>query len=350
MPEEEKPKTSEVDPRLIGKAAIFLPPHFPLERFPPEPLLPFDRRERQEKLRTVALASTFPLTEIPLSLNSLHEAKAEAIKVHGEERLRYLIKIDLFLHSLHGDESLFVHHDERTAIQAYSAVEALLDTATTIAAAKELKKGKQVAIAVVRPSHHAAKQPPEGYCLLNKLVIAENFLHQQDPQGNIATLDLDAHLGDGDVERLLEHPFWPYFSLGFDRIYKADWLNSHPLTPEQQNLIHFAGLTPGISEEEYLQKVDETLNEIGKTQPKILGVHLGFDTDAKDPVTTGIELEGKPISQLDADSYEKIGQALGRWSKDSGVKLLIVTEGGYEGELITKDFAAFLKGLKEGLL
>lgn len=350
MTEEEKPVAREVDPRLIDKATIFLPPHFPLERFPPEPQLPFDKRERQEKLRAVALASTFPLTEIPLSLDSLHEAKAEAIKVHEEPQLRYLIRIDLFLHSLHGDESLFVHHDERTAIQAYSAVEALLDTATTIAAARELEKGKQMAIAVVRPSHHTAKQPPEGYCLLNKLVIAENFLHQQNPEQTIATLDLDAHFGNGDAEFLQEHPLWPYFSLGFNGIYKADWFDSHPLTSEQQNLIHFAGLTPGISEEEYLRKVSETLNKIGKTLPKVLGIHLGFDTDAEDPVTTGIELEGKPISQLDADSYEKIGQAMGRWSKDSGVKLLIVTEGGYEGKLITKDFTAFLKGLKEGLL
>ena len=347
MPESEKTIVREIDQRLVGKVAVFLPPHFPLERFPPEPLSPFDKRERQERLRKVAFASDYPLVEVPLSLGLIHEAKAEAIKVHGKKRVGRLIKTDLFLK---GDESVFVHYDERTAIQHYSAVEALWDTATALAAARELEKGVNAAIVVVRPSHHSSKQPPEGYCLLNKMVIAENFLHQQNPEQTIATLDLDAHFGNGDAAFLMENPNWPYFSLGFKDIYMANWLDSHPLSPEQEKLIHFAALTPGISEEEYLRRVRESLDKISKLNTDILGLHLGFDTDQKDSVTTSIELEGKPISHLNSDSYSKIGKIIGQWTKESNKKLLVVTEGGYDLDLIAADFRSFLEGLKEGLL
>jgi len=332
----------------MGKVAIFLPPSFPPLRFPPrEPGITYDVRKRQYLFREVAKKSGIPFTEIPLSLDLIHEARKKAEEIHGKEMVRRLVQWDLFLKD---EESLFPFPDERTSVQKYAAVEAFLDGAAAIKAAKQLIDGEEtVSIVTARPSHHALERPA-GYCFLNKMLMALSYINEHQPQ-KTAIIGLDAHFDNGDAEYLLKNPIGPLFSLGFDKIYQSDWFDSHPLTPEQQRLIHFARLQPGISKEEYLQRLNQTLEEMSKFEPKIFGVNLGFDTDPRDPVTQS-ELEGKLISQLTPDSYREIGSSLVKTANKIGAKILILTEGGYDVEhgAMAEDFQRFLDGIKEGLL
>lgn len=267
----------------------------------------------------------------PCSINDLRKIIRLAKKVHPPEMVDQLLKTS---RSLDHKINFYPDPQDRHEIQRHTAIEALAAAGTTILAGEKLMVAdNQISIAAVRPPGHHAGNETAGYCYLNNLVIALFRLKEINPKLRIAILDLDAHFGNGTAEI---SPF-PYDSLGFNNIYMAN----RPVTGKSEK-VSFAKFSPGITEQEYLKKLEEYLDKIAVLDLDILGLSLGFDTDPRDSAAL-IELDQKPITNFTPKTYFKIAMLIK--SKIGRTKLLVCIEGGYNLTAIEEDLHSFLWGL-----
>lgn len=285
-------------------------------------------------------------TEVKLNFDLLREARAWAKRVHGPKKVKALLRIS---RTLHEEEFVDPEKDGAMKIQRHSAIPALMAVATAISAAKILFENQKqpIAIAATFPPGHHAGRAMEGYCYFNNLVIALRYYEEKSfitETENVAILDLDAHVGNGTISLIKILLNYHYFSMNFGGIYKSRTAGSVSRQSYGERF-HFVNLVPGISAPDYLRALETVLDQIGRLNPKILGISLGFDPDRQDPVTS-YERRGKSISDLDASSYLKIGSLVQRKTSEWGTKVLVCFEGGYHPEAVFDDASAFLLGLK----
>jgi acetoin utilization deacetylase AcuC-like enzyme len=61
-------------------------------------------------------------------------------------------------------------------------------------------KQNGVALNIAGGTHHAFRDSGEGFCLLNDMSVAANFLLQNNPTEKIVIIDLDVHQGNGTAK------------------------------------------------------------------------------------------------------------------------------------------------------
>ncbi len=193
----------------------------------------------------------------------------------------------------------------------------LYDTARLFAGA-EILAGRLVvenlfqrAIVLGGVGHHAGYDFGGGFCIINDMAIAVEYLRRNYNQSKILILDVDAHCGNGtqniyyDSSNVLcidmhEDPLSLYPGTGF---------------PEQIGLKKGKGYTvnipfpPGSGDEDYMCAFDKICKPIIlEFQPQIIFVFGGADTHFADPLThlnltlTGIYDLMKLISGLADDT------------------------------------------------
>jgi len=148
--------------------------------------------------------------------------------------------------------------------------------------------------AVCRPSgHHARANFGMGFCFLNNdAIVAKKLL---DEGKRVAILDIDGHRGDGTQTILKNEP-----NLLLVSIHQKDAYGGNGEKFHGDNAINLV-LEPRVSEEKYLEALDEAISYIKEFNPDIVGISAGFDTYKEDVL---LEFD------LDVDSYYKIGKKL----------------------------------------
>lgn len=183
-----------------------------------------------------------------------------------------------------------------------------------------LKEGK--AFSLMRPpGHHAGKAKFEGFCYFNNVAVATAKALKKI--GKVAVLDIDAHHGNGSQEIFMGNKSVVYVSL-------HQYGNFYPGTGKhhEKNCYNFP-LESGIEESLYLQKLEVGLDIIGKFNPDLIAVSVGFDTFKEDPLA-GLKLE--------IETYSKMSKMIA----ESGKPRFAVLEGGYS-EKLAECVKAFLK-------
>ena len=218
---------------------------------------------------------------------------------------------------------------------SYAAILASANCALT--AADVLLHGESCAYALCRPpGHHAYAAMMGGFCYLNNVAIAANYLAQRGAR--VAILDIDVHHGNGtqaifydrsDVLFLSIHgsPDWeyPYFA-GYD---------------DERGVGQGVGynlnypLPKSVGDRDYLSVCDDALQHILDYTPDYLLISAGFDTYEHDPLSK---------LRLTTSGFGQIGRRM------SSLKLptLVVQEGGYAVEQLGLNVVSFLKGLLGG--
>lgn len=106
-----------------------------------------------------------------------------------------------------------------------------------------------VAMNVAGGTHHAYADKGEGFCLLNDVAIASNYLLKQGLAQRILVIDLDVHQGNGTAAIFRHEPRVFTFSMhGKD---------NYPLHKEQSDLD--VPLPTGTGDEQYLTILKQTL-------------------------------------------------------------------------------------------
>jgi acetoin utilization deacetylase AcuC-like enzyme len=125
-----------------------------------------------------------------------------------------------------------------------------------------------VSMNIAGGTHHAFTNRGEGFCLLNDIAIASNFLLDGGFVKKILVVDLDVHQGNGTAEIFRNEPRVFTFSM--------HGANNYPLIKEKSDLD--IGLADHTNDSFYLSTLDANLkNLIDQVQPEFIFYQSGVD-------------------------------------------------------------------------
>ncbi|MFC1996214.1 histone deacetylase [Chloroflexota bacterium] len=189
------------------------------------------------------------------------------------------------------------------------------------------------------PGHHATPGRGMGFCLLNNVALAAEYLQQALGAQKLAIIDLDLHHGNGTQDI-----FW----------WRGDvlYISTHqsPHYPGTGHLMETGSGTgegatanfpmpPMTGDDGFQAVMDEgILPLIDRFSPEMLLVSYGFDTHWRDPLGNLL---------LSAGGYASLITSLTQWADNNcGGRIVLVLEGGYDLEAA----AACGVGVTAGLL
>lgn len=195
------------------------------------------------------------------------------------------------------------------------------------AVARAVWKGQaQSGFALTRPpGHHATPSHGMGFCLLNNVAIAAEYLLQKENAQRLAIVDLDLHHGNGTQD-----VFW--------RRAEVLYISTHqsPLYPgtgrlEDRGAGNGLGTTANIplppmsGDQAFVTAMEELIIPlIDRYQPQMILVSIGFDAHWRDPLGylfLSAKTQGILISRLK------------EWAEQQcDGKLALFLEGGYDLE------------------
>lgn len=125
-----------------------------------------------------------------------------------------------------------------------------------------------VSLNIAGGTHHAFTNRGEGFCLLNDIAIAANYLLDQRLVKQILVVDLDVHQGNGTAQIFRNEPRVFTFSM--------HGANNYPLHKEHSDLD--IGLPDGTNDSFYLKTLDVNLkNLLDTVQPDFIFFQSGVD-------------------------------------------------------------------------
>lgn len=187
---------------------------------------------------------------------------------------------------------------------------------------REAKRG----FALTRPpGHHATQQRAMGFCLLNNIALAAEYLIQVEGASRLAIIDLDLHHGNGtqdifysrgDVFYISTHQYPHYPGTG--------WLDETGVGPGEMKTANFP-LPQFSGDQEFSAILDEIiLSLLDRFQPEMILVSYGFDPHWNDPLGN---------LQLTSQGYGKLIERLVDWADQSCQgRISLFLEGGYNLE------------------
>jgi acetoin utilization deacetylase AcuC-like enzyme len=130
-----------------------------------------------------------------------------------------------------------------------------------------------IAMNIAGGTHHAFTNRGEGFCLLNDMAMAANFLLNNQLAEKILMVDLDVHQGNGTAQIFQHDPRVFTFSM--------HGANNYPLHKEQSDLD--IALRDHTDDKNYLALLDRHLQELMKNeQPDFIFYQSGVDVLATD--------------------------------------------------------------------
>jgi len=108
------------------------------------------------------------------------------------------------------------------------------------------------ALNVAGGTHHAFAERGEGFCLLNDMAVASNYLLKKKLAKKILIIDLDVHQGNGTAKLFEQEPNVFTFSMHGE--------HNYPFHKEKSDLD--IPLKDGINDKDYLNILQETLPKL----------------------------------------------------------------------------------------
>ena len=149
--------------------------------------------------------------------------------------------------------------------------EIVIANGTVLAAHYALEHG--VAMNIAGGTHHAFTEHGEGFCLLNDIAIAANYLLEKGLVRKVLVVDLDVHQGNGTAEIFRDEPRVFTFSM--------HGAKNYPLHKEPSDLD--VPLPDGTDDKAYLDILRHTLPRLlDEQQPEFVFFQSGVDVLASD--------------------------------------------------------------------
>ncbi|WP_017731694.1 histone deacetylase family protein [Nafulsella turpanensis] len=141
-----------------------------------------------------------------------------------------------------------------------------------------------IAMNIAGGTHHAFTNRGEGFCLLNDMAIAANYLLKKGLCRQILVVDLDVHQGNGTAQIFRDQPAVFTFSMHGDRNY--------PLHKEASDFD--IPLPDGTTDAHYLKLLSTHLPALlDRLQPDFIFYQSGVDVLATDKLgRLGLSLDG----------------------------------------------------------
>lgn len=199
---------------------------------------------------------------------------ADVLAVHSETYLEYLKNFGKGM--LDGDTSVFPHTYEM----------AMLSAGGGVATARNMLDHNEPTFAILRPpGHHATTNMGMGFCYINNIAVAANWLRKKVEK--VAIVDIDVHHGNGTSDSFLDRNDVLFISTHQWGIYPGTGPYDEVGTGEGE------GYTVNIPMKS--RSGDSTFNEASKRiiqpilrqfQPDAILISLGGDAHYMDPLAS----------------------------------------------------------------
>ena len=169
------------------------------------------------------------------------------------------------------------------------------------------------------PGHHAEKSKAMGFCVINNIGVAANYLISKYKYKKVAVIDWDCHWGNGtyDILKSNKNVFfsslhqYPYYPGGGSENEKG----------EHNNALNIP-LPAGTNSNEYFDAYEHMLKRLKNFEPEFILMSAGFDAHKDDPLCQ-LNLESK-------DYYEITRRVLETTKQSCNGKVVSILEGGYD--------------------
>lgn len=204
--------------------------------------------------------------------------------------------------------------------------ELALHTAGGAAAVAEAvwKREARSGFALTRPpGHHATHAGGMGFCLLNNVAIASEYLLQTCGAQRLAIVDLDLHHGNGTQDIFYSRPEVLYISTHQYPFYPGTgWITDQGAGAGKGATLNLP-LPAYSGDRAYLAAMSHViLPMLERFEPQALLVSVGFDTHWRDPI-------GQML--LSAGAYKQLIDALVTCAdKTCDGRVALFLEGGYD--------------------
>lgn len=141
-----------------------------------------------------------------------------------------------------------------------------------------------IAFNIAGGTHHAFTDRGEGFCLLNDIAIAANYLREKGLAQQILVVDLDVHQGNGTAQIFRQVPEVFTFSM--------HGAKNYPMHKEQSDLD--IALPDGTDDRTYLKKLRDVLPRLlEQVSPDFVFFQSGVDVLASDKLgRLGLSITG----------------------------------------------------------
>lgn len=171
------------------------------------------------------------------------------------------------------------------------------------------------ALNVAGGTHHAFADRGEGFCLLNDMAIAANYLLHQGDASRIMIIDLDVHQGNGTARLFSHEPRVFTFSM--------HGAHNYPFHKERSDLD--IALPDGIADKEYLDLLQYHLQQILQDFKPGFAFYLsGVDILATDKFGK-LKISREGCRQRDKLVFQLLGQR--------GIPCVVAMGGGYSPDV-----------------
>ncbi len=171
------------------------------------------------------------------------------------------------------------------------------------------------ALNIAGGTHHAFAERGEGFCLLNDMAIASNYLLHRKLVKKILIVDLDVHQGNGTAKLMENEPQVFTFSM--------HGKNNYPFHKEQSNLD--IPLPDGITGQEYLKILEEALTTLlNSEQPDFIFYLSGVDILSTDKF-------GK--FNISIEECKQRDELVLKMAYDNKIPIAIAMGGGYSPDI-----------------
>lgn len=172
-----------------------------------------------------------------------------------------------------------------------------------------------IAMNIAGGTHHAFTNRGEGFCLLNDIAIAANYLLDSQKASKILVVDLDVHQGNGTAEIFRAEPRVFTFSM--------HGANNYPMVKENSDLD--IGLSDYTTDSFYLSTLEINLKNLLDTfQPDFIFYQSGVDILDTD------KLGRLAVSRQGCRSRDRMVLSA---AKQNGIPLVASMGGGYSPDI-----------------
>lgn len=174
-----------------------------------------------------------------------------------------------------------------------------------------------VSLNVAGGTHHAFSDHGEGFCLLNDIAVAANYLLQEGLSKKILIIDLDVHQGNGTAEIFSKNKSVFTFSMHGQ--------HNYPFVKEKSDLD--VGLLDGTDTTTYLSLLELHLTKLlDEVKPDFCFFQTGVDILSTDKFgKLQVTIEG--CKQRDQFVFESV--------KNRGIPIVCAMGGGYSPDIRT---------------
>jgi acetoin utilization deacetylase AcuC-like enzyme len=173
------------------------------------------------------------------------------------------------------------------------------------------------------PGHHATRERAMGFCLMNNIALAAEYLLQEEGAGRLAIVDLDLHHGNGTQDIFYERGDVFFLSTHQSPLYPGTgFLEETGSGPGAGANANFP--LPPFSGDQAFRTVMETLilPLLDRFEPEMILVSYGFDPHWSDPLGN---------LRLSAGTYGELIASLADWAdRRCQGRIALFLEGGYD--------------------